>query len=136
MVASSGKKIACRPSAEEGDFGASCYCYALQNYLASEHDYPSNRGHLDSSGLVWIKKGYPRWTGFFVDDSSSQMPKVRWLVIVFVSLRHAPNKATVLFCRCQVSAFCGGWPAKCGLEDCESVEAEIVIVYQNCEAEI
>ena len=97
MVASPGKKIACRPSAEEGDFGASCYCYALQNYLASEHDYPSNRGHLDSFGLVWTKKGCPRWTGFFVDDSSSRMPKVQRLVIVFASSRHALNMVIVLF---------------------------------------
>jgi hypothetical protein len=136
MVASPGKKIACRPSAEEGDFGASCYCYALQNYLASEHDYPSNRGHLDSSGLVWIKKGCPRWTGFFVGDSSSRMSKVQWLVIVFVSSRHALSMAIALVCRCQVSAFYGDRRAKCGLEGCESVDAEIVTVYQNCEAEI
>lgn len=97
MVASPGKKIACRPSAEEGDFGASRYYYALQNYLASEYDYPSNRGHLDSSGLGWIEKGCPRWTGFFADGSSSRMSKVQRLVIVFASSRHALNMAIVLF---------------------------------------
>jgi hypothetical protein len=97
MVASPGKKIVCRPSAEEGDFGASCCYYGLQNYLASEYGYPSNRGHLDNFGLVWIKKGCPRWTGFFADDSSFRMPKVQWLAIVFASSRHALNMAIILF---------------------------------------
>src|SRR4051794_40523560 len=97
MVASPGKKIVCRPSAEEGDFGASCCYCALQNYLASEYDYPSNRDHLDSSGLGWIKEGCRRWTGFFVDDSSSRMSRAQRLVIAFASLRHALNMAIVLF---------------------------------------
>jgi hypothetical protein len=49
---------------------------------------------------------------------------------------HALNMAIVLFARCQVSAFCCGGLANCGLGDCEIVDAEIVIVYQSYEVAI
>jgi hypothetical protein len=141
MVASPGRKTACQPEAEEAGFGASYCCYALQNYLAPDHDCPSCHGHLDSSGLVWIRKDCPLWTGFFVDDSSfCWMTQVRRLLTVVVSSAHVLSMAIALFARCQVSAFYRVVVANCGLEDCEIVDAEIaiviVIVYQSCEVAI
>ena len=129
MVASPGRKTACQPEAAEADFGASYCCYALQNYLAPDHDCPSCHGHLDSSGLVWIRKDCPLWTGFFVDDSSfCWMTQVRRPLTVVASSTNVLSMAIVLFARGQVSAFCRAVVPNCGLEDCEIVDAEIVIV--------